>query len=170
MYAADTILVLKEQRDPDPETGETFAYNRVQVIGQSPISHSRKGTWTGSDAEGVILTPIANFGGTLDEPFGKCRLLYDVESIPVKEIPAPQSIRVINANTSEAGETPEEVFKREAPGVKPLAGETRGRSPLGGDGGPVSTYGPLGEAEGDAEPPEEELLAANLDDNDGSPL
>jgi hypothetical protein len=158
MYADNTILTLKVQRDPDKETGEAFAYNQVKVIGRSPISHAHKGKWQGGDAEGVILSPLSNFGGTLDEPFGKCVQLYDVESIPERVINAPQPIRVIDAQSAEAGPTPEEIFAKEAPGAKPEAGQIRGRtSPLGEPGGPVDYDGPLGTVANDVDLTEEEI-------------
>jgi hypothetical protein len=149
MYADDTILKLKVQRDPDPETDEVFAYNQVRVVGESPVSHADKGNWKGEDARGVIIVPLANFGGTLDEPFGKIRTLYDVESIPEKVVneAAPQ-VRVINSATAEAGPTPEDVFKEKAPGKAPEPGQKRGRtSPLGEPGGPADFDGPLGPAD-----------------------
>lgn len=136
MYAKDTILKLREQRAPDEETGEEFPYNRVKVIGQSPVSHAGKedNPWEGPDADGVLLEGLTNFGATLDEPFGKCKTLYEVESVPEVTVPVAQPIRVIDAQTAEAGATPEEVFAQEAPGTPPEEGQRRGRSgvsPLG---------------------------------------
>jgi hypothetical protein len=146
MYEPDTILTLKEQREPDPETEEEFAYNRVRVVNESPVAHDR-GDWQGADARGVIIVPLSNFGGTLDEPFGKLRELYDVESIPEHTAPVEQPVRVINQGTASAGPTPEEVFAAEAPGTPPEDGQTRGRtSPLGEPGGPADAAGPLGKA------------------------
>jgi hypothetical protein len=142
MYANETILTLKDPRDPDPESGEEFPYNRVRVVGESPISHSHKGDWTGGDARGVILVPLSNFGANLDEPFGKCRELYDVESIPERTV-VRETVRIIDSSTAEAGETPEEVFARLAPGKPSEAGERVRTSPLGDPGGPVNSDGPL---------------------------
>lgn len=145
MYATGTILTLKDQRDPDPETDEAFAYNRVRVIGESPVQHTSKGEYQGSDARGVMLTPIANFGGVIDEPFGKLTQLYTVESIPEQTIAAPSPIRVIDSSTAAAGPTPEEVFKDKAPGKAPEPGQTRARTPMSplSDPGPASARGPL---------------------------
>lgn len=136
MYAADTILVLKEQRDPDPETGEEFPYNRVRVVNQSPVSHGHKGEWTGPEAQGVIIVPLSNFGSTLDEPFGKLKRIYDVEEIPELVPNVPGHIRVIQGGTAQAGPTPEEVFADKAPGVAREKGQRRVRRPLGEPGGP----------------------------------
>lgn len=149
MYQADTILKLKEQRDPDPETGEEFPYNRVRVVGPSPIDGAvRPGEWSGGDAQGVILTPLTNFGATIDEPFGKLRALYDVEHIPEVLVPVQTQVRVIDSSTAAAGPTPEEVFAKEAPGVPPEPGQTRARTPLSplDDPRPAANDGPLGPA------------------------
>lgn len=134
MYAANTILTLKDQRPNDPETNEPFPYNVVKVVGPSPIDHGIRedSPWRGADAKGVIITPETNFGSTLDEPFGKLRQLYDVTTVPVVEAPVTPVIRVIDSATAEAGPTPEEVFAEQAPGTPPEEGQRRGRtSPLG---------------------------------------
>lgn len=129
MYTPGTILELKQQREPDDETGEEFPYNRVTVIGASPVDHggARGGDWSGAEAAGVIIQPLTNFGANLDEPLGKVQALYDVVSIPETVIESPK-IRVIDAHTSQAGPTPEEVFAKEAPGEAPEEGQTRGRT------------------------------------------
>lgn len=145
MYAKETILTLKVPHPPDDETGEDFAYNSVKVIGPSPVSHAHKGDWTGQDAEGVILVPLSNFGGTLDEPFGKVRTLYDVTEVPIVEMVTEQRVRVVDGTTAAAGPTPEEVFAVEAPGIAPEPGQVRGRtlvSPLD-DPGPKEGRSPL---------------------------
>jgi hypothetical protein len=146
MYERNTILTLKQPRDPDPETNEEFPYNRVRVVGPSPISHGGAGEWEGVNAAGVIITPESNFGATLDEPYGKLVALYDVSEIPEPlEIEAPK-IRVINSTSQSAGPTPEEQFAVLAPGVAPEEGQRRGRtrpSPLD-DPRPAASDGPLG--------------------------
>lgn len=142
MYESGTILSLKQPREPDPETGEEFAYNEVEVINRSPISHAAKGDWSGSDAEGVIITPRSNFGATLDEPFGKLRTIYSVKEVPVREVSAP-TIRVVDSSTSSAGPTPEEVFAEQAPGKAPEPGQTRARTSPLADPGPANARGPL---------------------------
>lgn len=121
MYATDTILELKEKRTTDEyleKNGQPFPYDEVRVIGKSPIAHNRNTDYTGEDAQGVIVQPATAgaFGSNLDEPFGKLRDLYNVKTLPEPvEVEEPR-VRIIDANTSEAGETPEEVFAREAPG------------------------------------------------------
>lgn len=129
MYAPGTILTLNEQRDPDPETDEVFPYNEVEVVNESPIGHAHKGEWSGEDARGVVLRPLSNFGGTLDEPFGKVRQTFTVKSVPEPIVaPGPVHIPVVNGHTSAAGETPEEVFAAKAPGTPPEEGQKRGRT------------------------------------------
>lgn len=128
MYAKDTILVLKEQRPPDEETGEDFAYNKVRVIGQSPVTSGEDKGYSGPDADGVLLEGLTNFGGNLDEPFGRVKELYDVESIPEVEVPAQTTVKVVDAQSAQAGPTPEEVFAEEAPGIAPEPGQRRGRT------------------------------------------
>lgn len=147
MYEPNTVLTLNTQREGDPETGEEFPYNRVRVVGQSPVSHADKGDWRGADAAGVIIVPLTNFGSTLDEPFGKLREIYTVESVPETVIEAAPKLRIINSASAQAGPTPEEVFSAEAPGTAPEEGQRRARtSPLGAPGGPVEAAGPLGDA------------------------
>lgn len=145
MYAVDTILSLKEQRPADDETGEEFPYNRVRVVGESPVSHAHKGEYRGADAVGVILVPLSNFGSTLDYPFGHLKAIYDVESVPEREVNAQTTVRIIDSSTAEAGQTPEEVFKEKAPGKSPEEGQRRARTdfPLGEPTGPPGTGGPL---------------------------
>lgn len=142
MYEIGTVLALKEQREPDEETGEEFAYNTVKVLGESPVQKTSRGDWTGADARGVIIQPTANFGGNLDEPFGKLRTLYNVESVPEPE--AFPAAPMVVARPAAMGPTPEDVFAAEAPGVPPEEGQARGRTPLGDDGGPADADGPLG--------------------------
>lgn len=144
MYEPDTILSLKTQRDPDPETGEEFPYNEVRVVGVSPISHGGNSEWSGTAAAGVIITPLTNFGSTLDEPFGKLQALYDVKEIPVREVDADPKIRVIHSTTASAGPTPEEVFAVEAPGTPPEPGQRRARTSPLEDPRPKASDGVLG--------------------------
>lgn len=130
MYTPGTVLTLKTPRDPDPETSEEFPYNRVEVIGPSPVDHSgRAGEWEGTNASGVIIRPLTNFGSTLDEPYGKLGALYDVESVPDTTFEVKQTIRVIDSSSNSAGPTPEEVFGALPQGEAPKEGEIRARTP-----------------------------------------
>lgn len=144
MYESGTILTLKDQRPPDEETNEVFAYNEVEVIGPSPVTHPGTAEWSGTASQGVIIKPIANFGGVIDEPLGKIQALYNVKSIPVKEVVMQPKIKVIDSATAAAGPTPEEVFAKEAPGVPPEEGQIRGRTSPLEDPRPKVSDGPLG--------------------------
>lgn len=146
MYESDTILSLKNPKDPDPETNEAFPYNEVVVIGPSPISHGGNAEWEGAASAGVVIRPLTNHGSTLDEPLGKLQALYDVKSTPVRETEVVQKIRVIDSATDAAGPTPESVFAKEAPGVAPEEGQKRGRTPVSPleDPRPKASDGPLG--------------------------
>lgn len=84
----------------------------MQVLGQSPISHSGEG-WSGEANQGVIIAPLTTFDRTLDEPYGKLLALYNVESVPVHEVPA-NPVRVINPTSGSAGPTPEEQLAQAA--------------------------------------------------------
>ena len=144
MYAPGTILKLRKQRpdeeiaarvDPDnpdrkrPKQKIPFPYNRVEVVGESPIDYNagRSGEWSGAGARGVIVQPLSGHGSTLDEPFGKLQKLYEVESIPEKTIEVAP-VRVVQAHTADAGPTPEEIFGQ-TPGQAPEPGQIRGRTP-----------------------------------------
>lgn len=142
MYAPNTILELKE---PKSTEDKPFAYDRVRVVGPSPVDAGvRPSSWTGGDAQGVIIEPLSEFGAFLDEPFGKLILLYKVIEEPKVEIDGPQKIRVIDSSTAAAGKTPEEVFATDAPGEPSKAGE-RVRTPISPLEDPRSQdEGPLG--------------------------
>lgn len=146
MYEPNTILKLKDPKpdievpakvDPDnperkrPKHKVPFPYNRVRVVGQSPVDHGagRGGSWEGVGSTGVIIEPLSGHGSNLDEPLGKLQKLYDVESIPDNEI-IIEPVRIIRPTSGSAGPTPEEVFAIEAPGKPPEEGQVRGRSPL----------------------------------------
>lgn len=121
MYDTDTILAAKEPKENDPETGETHPYNRLRVIGPSPVSHRDTGDWSGSSAQGVVVEPVANFGANWDKPFGWLQEHYTVESVPEPPMPVenvygiPKVTKVIDGHSRRAGLTPEEVFAEQAP-------------------------------------------------------
>jgi hypothetical protein len=172
MFKAGTILTLKVQREADPETGEEFPYNRVRVIGSSPISHPGEkkadGTpkWVGQDADGCIIEPLSTFAGNLDEPYGKLKKLYDVEFVP-PEVEVVREVRIKVQQPEDMGPTPEDVFAEQAAGdpdaprrfepkPSPLDAELdpgeNGTSVLGDDPGseeitaePTGTASPLGD-------------------------
>lgn len=114
MYKPGTILTLKSQKDPDPETGQEFAYNTVEVIGQSPIDHGTTrptGQWQGANGAGVIIKPLSSFDANLDEPYGKLMQLYKVVSIP-EPAEIVREVRIKVNTPEDLGPTPEEVFAK----------------------------------------------------------
>jgi hypothetical protein len=118
MFTRNTVLVLKE---PKSTKDAPFPYDRVRVLGPSPVHRpSATGEWEGADAQGVIIQPVDEFAGNLDEPYGRLKRLYKIESEPE---PVDQNIRVevIPAHTRQAGLTPEEAFAQanEEAGIKP---------------------------------------------------
>lgn len=151
MYAPNTVLELKEPKSMD---GKPFPYDEVRVVGPSPIQHPviAGAQWSGGDAQGVIITPLTDFAGNLDEPFGKLQALYNVKSVPERNA-TPQKVVVIDATSAEAGDTPEQVFAREAPGDEASVDGKRVRSPgITGANSPLedprarAADGPLGAA------------------------
>lgn len=157
MYEPDTILKLKEPRTvgtppqgrppkgkegdagyvpasedyvPASEDYEPFPYDRVKVVGVSPVNRAaiEGGEWEGPQGQEVIITPLDGFGSTSAEPYGKLQKLYDVEEVPVREGTVEAPVRVITPGT--AGPTPEEVFAKDAPGRPNARGRTKRRSPL----------------------------------------
>lgn len=117
MYKPDTILTLKNPRteydDEGELVGEVFPYDRVRVIGQSPVNHATIATeWTGSNGQGVIVEPLTGFGANLDEPFGRLQELYSVESLPEPAVFRGDQVEV--RTPADLGPSPEQVFSDEA--------------------------------------------------------
>lgn len=109
MFQPETVLI---KREPFEEDHASAPYNRVKVIGQSPINHGTIQTeWVGAQAQGVIIQPIDGFGSTLDEPYGKLVELYEIESVPENVLPAEQVIQHIPQDGSPS---PEDIFRAEA--------------------------------------------------------
>lgn len=127
MYVQNSILVRKEQVESDKDPA--FAYNRVRVIGPSTVTWTQiEGDWTATGGNaGVNIEPLTEFAGVIDEPYGKLRALYDVESEPEIITEVTTTIRKYDALS--AGPTPEEVFAKEAPGT-PTKKKPAEKSPL----------------------------------------
>jgi hypothetical protein len=155
LYTPDTILKLREPRtvgSPGAADYQPFAYDRVRVIGQSPVDHGlRSAAWAGANGQGVIIEPLGAFASNVDEPFGKLQRLYEVESIPTQEAPVVGTVEIVSSEAR--GPSPEDVFASQAPG------EDDGRaarlkpapvlSPLDGEeqGAVIEGTGPLGPLE-----------------------
>lgn len=153
MYQAETILELKEPKFIDDDgkrlplsdykgkkdAAKLFPYNRVKVIGQSPVMHAHSASgWEGPDAQGVIIQPITDFAANLDEPYGRLQRLYAVAEIPEDDIAknvvaSDRGFHQVPASKL-LGPTPEEQF-RAASGADPAptrpSGNTFEGSPLG---------------------------------------
>lgn len=121
MYARNTILKRREpfvapnaEADPPVEGDARHIYNHVRVIGESPVAHmGGPQQWEGVGSRGVIIEPLDGFGGSVDRPLGELQRDYVIEQEPAPTVIQP-SIRVINAQTREAGPTPEDVFREAA--------------------------------------------------------
>jgi hypothetical protein len=116
VYKPDTILTLKNPRteydDDGAVIGEAFPYDRVRVIGQSPVNHATIASeWTGSNGQGVIVEPLTEFGANLDEPFGRLQELYTVESLPEPAIFRGAQVEILEPG--DVGPSPEQVFADE---------------------------------------------------------
>lgn len=112
MYKPGTVLTLRE---PQSTKDQPFPYDRVRVIGPSPVAHAAAGSWDGVGAQGVVIAPVDEFAANIDEPYGKLQELYNVESEP-EQAPIIQG-RVIEVQD---GPSPEEQFAAAAK-AKPKA-------------------------------------------------
>lgn len=130
MYEPESVLVLKDPRSTEEDP---FPYDRVEVVGQSPIHHGvRAEEWEGAQGQGVIIKPLNGFGATLDEPYGKLRDLYNVESTPVREAPAEARVKLLTQ--ADLGPSPEEAFADQAKrSSKRPTNKPKRTSPLDGE-------------------------------------
>lgn len=113
MYENGTILKRREPvEDPD------YAYNFLEVVGESPMTYANTAEWTGAEARGVIVQATFDpdnedgaspFAPTLDEPVGKLNELYEIVSVPELIVPTEQTIK-----RAPVLPTPEEAFKEQA--------------------------------------------------------
>jgi len=131
-------LLLNEKPEDEPDPGEEFPYNRVRVVGPSPIIHgegSPHADYAGGDAQGVIIQPLTGFDSNVDYPFGFIRSKYTVESLP--EVADPRATvyglprEYTRVDLDKTGlPSPEEVFAVKAPG-KPAPPKADSIDPLG---------------------------------------
>lgn len=115
MYKEGTILVLKEQVEDDPETGP-YPFNRVKVIGQSPIEYrGHVADWGGRSGAGVIIQPYPDFGPTDDRPFEELTQYYNIEFEPEDDLEMTAFGRTVKVKLDKPpGASPEDVFAAEA--------------------------------------------------------
>lgn len=115
MYETGTIL---ERKEPLGTEEDPNAYDRIQVLGASPVVHSGPSAaeWAGTPgAAGVLIQPAGDtFGSTVDKPFGELQQLYRVVHIPERtQIITPQVTRY-DALSYAAGKSPEQAFAEAA--------------------------------------------------------
>jgi hypothetical protein len=119
---------LIEQKDPQegPDGPLEFPYNRVRVIGQSPVNHAGiQDEWVGANGQGVVIEPLTAFGSNLDEPYGKLQRLYEVESLPpTLDVTIAPKVKIVGPGGVDPGPSPEDVFA----GAANERGEDDGRT------------------------------------------
>lgn len=110
MYEPGTILALKEPQSTDDFN---YPYDRVKVVGQSPVQHATASgsVWAGADATGYIITPLTDFAPTVDKPFGELSEQYEIESFPLDPI-TQEPIRP--ENNPQNRPSPEQLLARAA--------------------------------------------------------
>jgi hypothetical protein len=125
MYEPGTILALREPQSTDDQT---YAYDRVKVVGQSPVQHATASgsAWAGADATGYIITPLDDFGPTLDKPYGELADLYEVEEYPTDPITQQP---ITPENNPRNAPSPEQQFARAAKEAGQDAAPRRAPSP-----------------------------------------
>jgi hypothetical protein len=125
LYTPGTILVLNE---PQSTEEKPFAYDKVEVVGPSPVNHGVQSDYTGADAQGVIIkTAGEEFGPNLDEPFGKLRSIYTVEYQP-ELVP-----NILNPSQTPEGMTPEQVFEALGKASGRTKSQVREQTPIAPD-------------------------------------
>lgn len=110
MFEPGTILRLREPQGTDEKP---YAYDRVEVVGQSPVQYATAGDspWAGQDAIGWVLKPAGEaFGPTVDKPLGQINALYEIESWPTD----PATGEPLKPENATRGPSPEQVFAKAA--------------------------------------------------------
>ena len=110
MYEPGTVLRLRE---PEGTEDAPAAYDRVEVVGQSPVHHATdsKSAWAGPDAVGFIVRPLGEFAPTVDMPLGQLNALYEVESYPIDPITQEP---ITPENNPRNQPSPEQLLRRAA--------------------------------------------------------
>lgn len=112
MYEPGTVLTLREPQSTDDTA---YPYDRVEVVGQSPVQHATASgsIWAGADATGFIIRPLSEFAPTVDKPLGELQSLYEVESYPVDPITQEP---ITPQNNPRNQPSPEQLLARAAEG------------------------------------------------------
>lgn len=107
-YKPGTILARKEPVPAsDPEAAQ---YNVIRVVGPSPVqSGVRSEEFAGQAGDELTITPHLDFGPNVDQPEGALQRDYNVVSEPPPVVMERGEVTVL-----EPGDTPEQVFAREA--------------------------------------------------------
>lgn len=123
MYEPGTVLALREPQSTDDSV---YPYDRVKVVGQSPVQHATASgsVWAGADATGFIITPLTDFAPTVDKPLGQLMELYEVEEYPEDPITGQP---ITPENNPRNAPSPEQILARAAADQPPRP--TRERTP-----------------------------------------
>jgi hypothetical protein len=102
-FPTDTILMRREPKD-DP-------FDRLKVVGVSPIRTARAGEWAGETGNDVIVEALTEFASPGTFPDSVLEREYDVESMP--ELVTTQVIDP-RSRPRVSQLTPEESLRRQA--------------------------------------------------------
>lgn len=132
MYEPGTVLTLREPQSTDDAP---YPYDRVVVVGQSPVQHATASNtaWAGPDATGWIIRPLDEHAATIDKPYGELEQMYEVESYPLD----PITQQPITPESTPRGPSPLQFLRRSEEGGErparraPLPSTQKdGRSPV----------------------------------------
>lgn len=73
-FPTDTILTRKKPKKN--------AYDRIKIVGASPIRTARAGEWAGETGDDIIVEPLTEFAPPTTFPETVLEREYDVESMP----------------------------------------------------------------------------------------
>lgn len=117
MFEPGTILALRE---PQSTEDKPYAYDRVYVVGQSPVQHTSNdpdSPWAQADAIGFLLRPAGDsFGPVIDRPYGEINEAYEVEEYPTNPTTGEP---ITPENNPRNLPSPEQIFAQESRKAKP---------------------------------------------------
>lgn len=102
-YPTGTILARDTPKDNK--------YDRVSVVGPSPISHASAGEWAGHGGDAIIVQPVGEFGPPEIMPIRAAAEEYSIEFEPD---PAPTHIESAQGGRATRQLAPEEQFRAAA--------------------------------------------------------
>lgn len=108
IFPTDTIL---ERKRPLGKNHNLYPFNKVRVVGRSPIKAPSFSEWEGADGETLLVEPLTAFATHQSMPVSIADRDYTVTYDP----PAPEG--ALGINSPDAGPrllTAEEQFAREA--------------------------------------------------------